>query len=89
MATKKKVVPAPRQRIFKTEVDASIGFSVQTPDGDWVKSNVRLCTHIGPGFPSDAMLSKVLTVQVSKAYEGSADQIALLVSKLNSETGSG
>jgi hypothetical protein len=78
-----------QQRIYKTEIDASIGMSIQTPQGDWVKSNVRLCTHIGPGFPDDAMLSAVLHNQVLKAYEGCADQIQLLVSKLNTEVSSG
>ena len=72
-----------QQGIIKVEVEAYIGMSIQTEDGDWIKSGVRLNTHIGPGFASPETLKSVLNYSVLQAYEGCADQTDLLVSKIN------
>ena len=72
-------------KIIKTEVEAYIGMSIQTADGDWIKSGVTLNSHIGPGYPPEDMLKDVLRTQVANAYEGCADQVDLLVNKINAK----
>jgi hypothetical protein len=78
---------AEQPKILKVEVTSSIGFSIQTEDGDWVKSGVSLNTHIGPGYPPQEMLKDVLNGMVLSAYEGSADQVNLLIAKVNERAG--
>jgi hypothetical protein len=64
-----------------------MSIEVRNEDGSssWLKSDVGLNVHIGPGFPSQEMLSDVLRAQSLAAMHGSSDQIDLLVEQVNKE----
>lgn len=73
----------PRPRILKVEASTFVGLSVQTEDGDWIKTGTTLNTHIGPGYPSREMLRDILRGTTLTAYENNVDQIELVIKKTN------
>ena len=77
------------QTILKTEVHASIGMTIEVRNDDgtssWLKSDVGLNVHVGPGFPEPHNLKNIMQAQVLAAMEGSRDQIDLLVEQVNKE----
>jgi hypothetical protein len=73
---------AEQQGVYKTEVSCSIGFSIQSPDGSWEKSNVSIKSDVGPGYPEPELMSYVAKMQMDDAVKICEEQIGSIASKI-------
>lgn len=73
---------ASAQGVYKTEVCCSIGFSIQSPDGSWEKSNVSIKSDVGPGYPEAELMVYVAKMQMEDATRICNEQIEGIASKI-------
>lgn len=70
------------QEVYRTQVECSIGFSIQSPDGSWEKSNVSIRSDVGPGYPSPDMMAWVVKTQMDDAVKACNEQIMAISEKI-------
>ena len=70
------------REIYKTIVTCSIGFSIESPDGSWEKSNIGITTESGPGYPSESEMQIMLQAQMNDAVSGANEQIETIAKKI-------
>lgn len=70
------------QEVYRTEVECSIGFSIQSPDGSWEKSNVSIKSQVGPGYPEKEFLAYVIKSQMDDAVSACNEQIQTISSRI-------
>lgn len=73
---------AEQQGVYKTEVSCSIGFSIQSPDGSWEKSNVSIKSDVGPGYPEPELMAYVAKMQMDDAVKICEEQIGSIAGKI-------
>lgn len=73
---------ADQQGVYKTEVSCSIGFSIQSPDGSWEKSNVSIKSDVGPGYPAPELMAYIAKMQMDDATKICNEQIESIASKI-------
>lgn len=68
-----------QEGVYKVEATVQVGFSIQAPDGSWVKKDVNMKAHIGPGYPSREFLvatMKQMNSDCEAVCDEEIDQIA-------------
>lgn len=68
--------------VYRTDMTVEIGYSIQTPSGDWIKNKVALTSQVGPGYPDKDFLSFVLKSQLSDATQACDEQIEEIARKI-------
>lgn len=68
--------------VYRTDVTVEVGYSIQTPSGDWQKNKVALTSQVGPGYPSKEFLAFVLKSQVEDATAACNEQIQEIANKI-------
>ena len=46
--------------VYHVEAEITVNFSIQSPNGDWIKKGAALNAKIGPGYPSQEYLAQVM-----------------------------
>lgn len=46
--------------VYHVEAEISVNFSIQSPNGDWIKKGAALTAKIGPGYPPTEYLAAVM-----------------------------
>ena len=49
-----------QQGVYRVDATVQVGFSIQAPDGSWVKKDVSMKSQIGPGYPTQELLTQVM-----------------------------
>ena len=70
------------QGVYKTTVTCSIGYSIESPDKSWEKSNVSISSEIGPGYPEANLMQAVLNQQLNDATRACEEQIQTIANKI-------
>lgn len=70
------------QGVYKTTVTCSVGYSIESPDHSWEKSNVTLASEIGPGYPEAELMQVVLRQQLDDATRACEEQIQTIANKI-------
>lgn len=74
--------PSSGQQVYRTEVECTVGFSIQSPDGSWEKSGVSIKSEVGPGYPEPEFMSYVAKTQMSDAVKACDEQIESIARKI-------